>query len=60
VEVRQAILELRQGITEFRQALDELQQFVLDGRPLHLSAGTRLLVAACDHLAEIRQLSDAT
>lgn len=59
-EVRQAILDLRQGIAEFRQALDELQQFVLDGRPLHLSAGTRLLVAACDRLAEIRQRSDAT
>lgn len=59
-EVQQAILDLRQGIAEFRQALDELQQFVLDGRPLHLSAGTRLLVAACDRLAELQQRSDAT
>ncbi len=59
-EVRQAMRELRQGIAEFRQALDELQQFVLDGRPLHLSAGTRLLVAACDRLAEVQQRSAAT
>lgn len=52
--VTDALHELRAGMAEFRAALDELQGFVHDGRPVHLSAGTRLLVAACDRLASVQ------
>lgn len=52
--VADALRELRDGMADFRAALDELQGFVADGRPVHLSAGTRLLVSACDRLATVQ------
>lgn len=53
-EAREAVQDLRQGMADFREALAELQEFARDGRPLHLTAGTRLLVQACDRLAEVQ------
>lgn len=58
-EVSEALGELRLGMTEFREALDELHQFVVDGRPIHLSTGTRLLVQACDRLADVQSRASA-
>ena len=51
-EVAEALQELRRGMAQFGEALEELREFTRDGRPVHLSTGTRLLLEACDHLAE--------
>jgi hypothetical protein len=53
-EAREAMSDLRQGMADFREALGELHEFARDGRPVHLTAGTRLLVQACDRLAEVQ------
>ena len=49
----QAVQDLRQGMADFREALGELQEFAKDGRPVHLTTGSRLLVPACDGRAEV-------
>jgi len=53
-ETRQAVQDLRQGMADFREALGELQEFAKDSRPVHLTTGSRLLVQACDRLAEVQ------
>jgi len=56
-EATQAMRELRLGIAEFRVALAELGRFVQDGQPVHVTNGSRLLVQACNRLAEVQQLA---
>lgn len=58
-EVQEALQDLRQGMMDFRGALDELERFLDDGRPLHLSAGSRLLVLACQRLADVQNRATA-